>query len=170
MKMLLILGGLIGALLLAPTALAADGGPCQSHTADAAIPLWSGGFWTPLACVQLCDAKAVADDDGTCTEFDFETAPGLAEVIVFEYEEDPDNLDCSATPTFTMTTGPITGGAPAYSFDSTAVVLNPTDNRISVDVGPAMLSRFLFVDITGFDACSDVDVRMFFYGSKTGLF
>ena len=169
MGRLTILGGLIGALLLlAPPVFAADGDTCMSHTADAAIPLWSGGFWTPLACVQLCDGKAAADS--ACAEFDFETAPGLAEVIVFEYEEDPANLDCSATPTYTITTGPITGGAPSYSWDTSAVVMNPTDNRLMVDVSGAMLDRFINVAITDDAGCTDVDVRLFFYGSKAGLF
>lgn len=168
MKMLLALGGLIGALLLPALSWGADGDSCQSHTADAAIPLFNKGVWIPIACVQLCDGKAAADS--ACTEFDFADAPGMPELIVLEYEEDPANMDCSGTPDYTFTTGPITGGTPSYAIDATAVIANPTTNRIVIDVSQAPLDRFLFTAIADDAGCTDVDVRMFLYTRKTGLF
>jgi len=168
MKKLLSFGGLIGAFLLTPMAFAADGDSCMSHTADAAIPLFNKGVLIPIACVQLCDAKAAADS--SCTEFDFASVPGLPEILVLEYEEDPANLDCAATPDYTFTTGPITGGTPGYNIDSSAVIMNPTTNRVIVDLSQAPLDRFLFTAIADDAGCTDVDIRMFFYTKKTGLF
>jgi hypothetical protein len=171
MKMLLTLGGLIGALFLAPGAFAADGDSCQSHTADASIPLFNKGVWIPIACVQLCDGKAFGDAGaGACTEFDFASVPGMPELVVFEYEEDPANPDCGATPDFTFTTGPIAGGTPAYDIDSSPLILNPTTDKIIVDLSRVPMDRFLFTALGDAATCSDLDVRLFFYTRKTGLF
>jgi len=179
MKRLLFLMGLVGALFAAMPAVATDedGRQCQdSDNAD--IPLFTKGGWIPTACIQLCDTKVAADSG--CTEWDFADSPGMPDMIVLEYEENPDVAspadDCDATPDYTLSTGPVTNGGitgngvPAYDIDSSTVVMNPTTNRVVIITKDNPLDRFLFVTIADDAGCTDVDVRMFMYNRKTGLF
>jgi hypothetical protein len=167
MKMLLIFGGLIGALLLAPGAFAADGDQCENPS-DANIPLFTKGNWIPVACVNLCDNYAGAAD-AACDEWDFADTPGMPDIIVLEYDDN--GGDCGGfSPDFTFQTGPITGGTPAYDIDSSTVVLNTTTDRIIIITEDGPLDRFLFTTVADDDDCTDVDVRMFFYNRKTGFF
>jgi hypothetical protein len=172
MKTLLIFGGLIGALLLAPGAFAADGDECTTTVDAVAMDLPSKGSWLPQACVLLCDGKAAGDAGANaCTEWDFADVPGMPDLVIFEYEELAGEA-CNATPDLTLTTGPVTGGTPGYDLDSSAVVLNSTTNRVIVDISQAPLDRFLFVALADAAGCAagDVDVRMTFFGRKKGLF
>jgi hypothetical protein len=173
MKRLFILGGLIGAFLLSFPAFGDvdDGRECQD-SADADIPLGHRSGWIAEACVQLCDTKKAADS--YCTEWDFNDVPGMPEIIVFEYEENDGG--CNATPDFTITTGPISNGGtaaagdPAYDIGSTALILNSTTNRIVIITEDAPPDRFLFTAIGDDTNCTDVDIRMFFYNRKKGMF
>jgi len=167
MKRLLFLLGLVGVLLCPCIAWAADGDACL-NTDNAAVPLASRGSWAPIACVKLCDAKAAADS--TCTEYDFNSGPGMPDLVILEYEEDPDAANCSATPDYTFTTGPISvvglANAPTYDLDTTAVVMNPTTNRVIIITENAPLDRFLFTAIADDADCTDVDILMFLYDRK----
>ena len=73
-------------------------------------------------------------------------------------------------PTFTFTTSPTTGGLPtAFGLDITAVVLNDTIDRLTIDVHEAMLSSFLNTAVsnaTGCDTDPDVDVRLYLFHYK----
>ena len=151
MKLALFWMGVLS-LLLAPTALAADGDAC-----DSGIGKITRGRHQTVVCVNLCDTKVAANS--SCADFDMNTV-GMPDQIVFEYEENG-VATCSGTPDFAITTGPITGGTPSYELDATAVVLNPTTNRVIVDARTAVLDRWLFTAITDDAACLDVDIRMY---------
>ena len=167
MKRLLFLLGLVGVLIVPTCGWAADGDAC-TDTDGTAITLASRGSWVPVSCVLLCNAKAAADS--ACTEYDFNAVGGMPDIVIFEYEEDPDAANCSATPDFTITTGPISvvalANAPTYALDSTAVVLNSTDNRVIVLNESGLLDRFIFTAIADDADCTDVDILMFLYNHK----
>ena len=172
MKRLLFLLGLVGVLFTAPgVALGADGDQCIDSD-NATIPLFSRGGWIAVACVQLCDTKVAADS--ACTEYDFADSPGMPDIIVLEYEENPDSANCGATPDFTITTGPVsvvaTANAPTYDISTSPVVMNAATDRVIIITEGAPLDRFLFTAIADDASCDDVDIRMFFYNRKTGLF
>jgi hypothetical protein len=166
MKRILSLMGFLGALLLSSVAFGADGDECDSHVSDARIPLARTGNWAPTVCIQLCDDKAASHS--ACDEWDFNDTGGMPDIIVLEYEEDPSNMDCSGTPDYTFTTGPITGGVPSYAIDTTALVMNPTTNRVIIVTKDSVMDRFLFTAIADDGACTDVDIRMFLYNRKKG--
>lgn len=159
-------------LLLAGPALGADGDVCADSD-NAAITLFDRGRWTPTACIQLCDGKV--DADTACTEYDFNNNRGMPEVIIFEYEENPDSSNCDTDSDFTLTTGPIsvvaTANAPTYNIDpGGAIIMNSVTNRVVLVTRDYPLDRFLFTAISANTNCDDVDIRMFFYNQKTGLF
>lgn len=170
MRRLLMFGGLLGAFLLAPAAFGADGRQCQDSDNND-IPLRTLNNWIPVGCIQLCDGKAEADSG--CTEWDFANYPGLPDILILEYEEDPDNANCSGTPDYTIKTGPVTNGGttgdgvPAYDLETAAVVLNPTTDRVVIVTKDAPLDRFLFTTILDDADCTNVDVRMFMYDRKS---
>jgi hypothetical protein len=91
----------------------------------------------------------------------------MPDLLIFEYEEKTGS-SCSGTPDVTIKTGPITGGDPAYDISTSAVVLNPTTNRVIVDTSRATLDRFLFTVTADDGACAagDLDVRMMFVNRK----
>ncbi len=144
------------ALLLPAVAWGADGGACAGH-GTTTIAKITRGAWTEVSCIQLCDTKLAANS--SCTEFDMNSV-GMPDLIVFEFQEDPSNEDCSATPDFTITTGPITGGAPAHDMDTSAVVLNSSTTRVVMDMSRAIVDRYLFTAITDDADCTDVDIYM----------
>lgn len=180
MRRLLFLGGLLGAFLLAPSAFGADGDECKGHD-GVEIKGWTKGPWIPLRCVQLCDGKLEADDTDDCTEYDFGDSPGMPDLIVIEYEEDAETTvdgasACDSAPDITITTGPIsTGGTsgdyPEYSPEATALILNPTVNRILINTETSHLDQYLFLELNDLSACSNggVDVRMFLNARKNKL-
>lgn len=126
----------------------------QACDTDITVPV-RGEFRTSQ-CINLCNNYAAADDGAECTEYEFKGVPNL---IVFEREENDAN--CTNNPTFTLKTGPVTGGTPSYDLDSTAVVLNDADDRIIIIVESAPPDAFLFITVTDDLACTDVDVRMY---------
>ena len=167
MKQLLFLLGLVGVLIVPTCGWAADGDACVD-TDNNAVPLANRGPWVPVTCIQLCDTKVAADS--ACTEFDFNSVGGMPDLIIFEYEENPDSANCGATPDFTITTGPISvvalANAPTYALDSTAVVLNSTDNRVIIRSEAGLLDRFIFTAIADDASCDDVDILMFLYNRR----
>ena len=146
---------LLGVLVLAlPTfAWAADGDNCDSDVGRV-----SRGVWTTSVCVNVCDAAVAADS--TCAEFDLGNA-GMPDILIFEREENDANCSDAGGPVITITTGPTTGGSPSYDLTSTAVLLNDTINRITIDTQTAPLSRYLFFTTSDDTACTDYDVRMY---------
>ena len=144
-------------VLLPGVGWAADGDACAGHGVTTVTKL-TRGVYKELSCVQLCDGKAAADS--SCTQYDMNSVAGTPDLIVFEYQEDPSNEDCAATPDFTITTGPISGGAPAYDLDSPAVVLNSATNRVVLSMASAVVDRYLFTAIADDASCTDVDIRM----------
>lgn len=139
-------------LLLAPSVWAADGGDCDSD-----VDKLAKGNWKTQTCVQLCDGKAAADS--SCTEWNFNSSGGMPDQVILEYEDV--GADCSATPEYTFTTGPTTGGSPSYNFDTTAVVITPTVNRITIIIKEGSLNTYLFTAIADDADCTDVDIRMY---------
>jgi hypothetical protein len=157
-RLLLILLGI--GLLCAPSAFAttASNAPCDAD-ADM-LPARKGAFRAPI-CRNICDT--VIATDTACTEFDFDDYGGMPDVIVLERD---DSVDCSDAggPTFTFTTGPTTGGSPSFVPTTSALVLNDTTDRITIDVGGAMIDRYLFTAVsnaTGCDSSPEVDVRIY---------
>ena len=172
MKRLLFLLGLVGVLLAPTVGWAVDGDQCDDSD-NANIPLFTRGGWIAVSCIQLCDGKAAADS--ACTEYDFATRPGMPDIIVFEYEENPDDANCGgSTPDFTLTTGPVsvvaTANAPTYDISTSTIVMNAATNRVILITEGAPLDRFLFTAIADDASCTDVDIRMFFYNRKTSMF
>jgi len=145
-------------LLFSPAVWAADGGPCTGHGTKT-IDKISRGVYKTQACIQLCDTKIATDT--TCATFDMDSI-GTPDLIVFEWEEDPDNADCSVAGdmVFTITTSPSSGGVPAYDLDSTAVALSATTDRVILDMSTAPISRYLITAISNDTACTDVDLYM----------
>ena len=152
-----------------------DGSVCVDSD-NARIPLSTRGTWQPVGCYNVCDDIDDANyDDDFCNQFDL-GAVGIPDLLVFEYEEDPDNANCTESPgpTITITTGPVTrpaadldsAGIPSYDISTSAVVLNATTNRIAVITKDAMLDRFLYFAVANTDNCTDIDVRMFLYNRK----
>ena len=165
MKRLLFLLGLVGALCLLPTvSFGADGDECVS-SANADIPVGTRGTWQVAACVQVCDAKNATEE---CAEYDFSNSPGIPDILIFEYE-DSDN-SCSSTVDITISTGHITGGTPSYTLDVSAVVLTEATGRIILITEDYPPDRFLFFSTADDADCDDLDVRMFMYNRKKGLF
>ncbi len=158
MKQLQLSMGLLGALLLFPSvAWGADGDTCAGHGA-VTIDKVSSGAYKEIACIQLCDEKAGADS--SCLIYDFDDI-GMPDILVFEFEEDPANLDCQAfTPDITITTSPSSTGAPAYTPASSDLILNNVTDRIVLITAEAPLDRYLVTAITDDDTCTDFDVRM----------
>lgn len=140
-----------------------DGVICEDSS-DARIPLQDLGSWKATGCYNVCDGYAAADTGAACNEWDFDRGPGMPDIMVFEYEDI--GGDCGATPDFTITTGPVTGGSPNYDISTSAVVVNTTTDRIAVIIKDAMLNRFLFFAVTDEASCTDVDIRMFTYEKK----
>jgi hypothetical protein len=176
--LLTLFGATTGGAVNGPTN-PTDGAICVDSD-NARIPLSTRGTWQPVGCYNVCNTIAdAAYDDDFCNEFDL-GAVGIPDIIVFEYEEDPDNANCSEAspaPTVTITTGPVTigttpnlAGIPSYNIDSSAVVLDQVANRVVVITKDAMLDRFLYFAVADTDGCTDVDVRMFLYNHKSGLF
>lgn len=150
---------LIPLLCLLPLpSFGADGDVCDADTDQ-----FRRGAYTTVGCFQLCDTKVAANS--SCTEFDLNATStagrrvGSSDLIVFEYEEN--GSDCTATPDFTITTGPVTGGAPLYDLDTTPVILNSTVNRVVLDMSRAPTDRYLFTAILDDADCTDVDIRMY---------
>jgi hypothetical protein len=159
MRNLLVTLGLI--ILL--SAVPAFGAPNTTHgqTCDSDITLIESGVHRSMGCVNLCNNYAVADDGAACTEYEFK---GVPDIIVLEREENDSN--CANDPTFTFTTGPVTGGSPDYPLDTTTVVLNDAVPRIVFiqDKGP--MDAFLFTAVSDDASCTDVDVRMYLITEK----
>ena len=63
-----------------------------------------------------------------------------------------------------------TANAPTYDISTSTIVMNPTTNRVIIITEGAPLDRFLFTAIADAAGCTNVDVRMFFYNKKKGLF
>lgn len=150
-------------LLLATPVWAAnpktDGVVCASHTANARVPGITRGRWVETGCYNVCDAYAAADTGAACNEFDL-NAVGMPDILIFEIDENGSDCSDSGGPTVTITTGPITGGDPAYGPSTSTVVLNDAVDRVTVITKDAMLDRFLFFAVADDTACTDVDVRM----------
>lgn len=119
----------------------------------------------PTGCWQVCDDLDSTDDDGTCAEWDLNST-GSPDILVFEIDENGSACTESNGPTVTITTGPITGGDPAYDISTSAVQLNDTVDRVTVIQKDAMLNRWLFFAVADAANCADVDVRMFHYNRK----
>jgi hypothetical protein len=154
---------ILGLILLALPAFAADN-TTHGQQCDSDITLIEGGVHRTHSCVNLCNNYAVTDSgdsEDACTEYEFN---GVPDIIILEREEN--NTDCTNDPTFTFTTGPITGGDPDYPLDTTAVVLNDAVERLIFlqDKGP--MNSFLFTAVSDDAGCSDVDVRMYLINEK----
>jgi len=150
----LTLLGVLGALLWISPSWAADGDGCDTDSQGQV----TGAGWRTITCVQLCDAKVEADS--SCTEFDFNTI-SRADLIILEREENDANCSDVGGPTFTFTTGPVTGGTPDYDLSGSVVILNDTTDRVVIDSSAAAPNRYLFTAIADDTACTDVDVRMY---------
>jgi hypothetical protein len=150
-------------LILLLSAVPAFGAPNTGHggACDSTITLIEGGAHRTASCVNLCDNYAVADDGAACTEYEFK---GVPDIIIMERDENDAN--CTNDPTFTLTTGPTTGGDPAYPLDTTAVALKDAVPRIVFlqDKGP--MNSFLFIAVSDDAGCTDVDVRMYLINEK----
>ncbi len=154
-----------------------DGSICVDSD-NARIPLSTRGTWMPVGCYNVCDGITDADyDDDFCNQFDL-GAVGIPDLLVFEYEEDPDNKNCNESPgpTVTITTGPVSRpaadldslGIPSYDISTSAVILTETNNRVAVITKDAMLDRFLWFAVANTNNCTAgaIDVRMFLYNRK----
>lgn len=143
---------LLGFLLFASSAQAADGASCDSD-----VNKVSRGPWVDLYCINVCDD---ADStDSSCTEVDLQNA-GRPDVLRFEREDVGADCTDPGGPVITITTGPTTGGSPSYALDTTTVVLNDTVEAVNVIMMDMPSSRYLFFTLSSMTACTDVDVRM----------
>jgi len=152
MRNLLAVIGLI--LLLAAPAFGAAN-TTHGQDCDSTTTVFAAGRYRTLECINVCNNYAAVDDDAECTEYEFK---GLPDLIVLEKVEN--DASCSADVTFTITTGPVTGGTPGYDLDTTAVALNDASDRAVIDVSQAPIDAFLFINVTNDTACTDVDVVM----------
>jgi len=152
------------ALLLAAPVLAADGDACDRADESDRVARLDTGAHRYEVCIDICDGKAAADDDAACTEFDMRTV-GRPDLIILEREQGPSCSDAGG-PTFTVTTGPVTGGSPSYDIGGTAVVLNDTTDRVVIDMTTAPTNRYLFASLADAAACTEADLRAYFVTLK----
>ena len=137
--------------LMVPTAswaTTATGGDCN-------VGKVTTGKWQTTACYNLCDG-AIATDTA-CTEFDMDSV-GLGDTVILEIEDV--DAGCTGQPTATITTGPASGGSPAYDISTSTVTLDDSPARVVIDTQAGALDRYIFVALGAMTGCTDVDVRM----------
>jgi hypothetical protein len=110
----------------------------------------------------LCENKAAGS--GTCADLDLrklssslgQSSGAIPVTMVLEIVA---NTACSGTTNVDIDThSDVAGG-----IEHDVVVLSSTETRAVVDLGPAMVGRFLDVDLTNMTACTDFDVLAWFF-------
>lgn len=148
---------LFASFLLAGPAFATTSTTANCDSDIGLLPYQKGRFQTAV-CKNLCN-KVIATDT-VCTELDFNSY-GMPDLIVLEREENSGACSDPGGPTFTLTTGPVTGGTPSYDIDSSTVVLNDTTDRVIIDNSTGVLDRYLFTAVSDVTGCTDEDLRIY---------
>ena len=107
----------------------------------------------------LCDSKTTGTNPDTCAEFDLQKngGPGMPDKLIIQIDA---VAGCDAAYTVDINHGSVSGGT-----EHDLATLNAATTAVSIG-DEVTLGRFLNIDLTNLDTCTDFDVTLRSYTKR----